>query len=493
MATNLKFLRGLQAALPTVGVDGTIYYTTDTSKLFMGVGEAIVPVNECIITVANLNELPASEHAGQMYYALAENVLAVYDGAKFTQVNPDRGATEFETVGEGNAITAVSYDAATRKLTLTKGETFATKAELEAISGTVEAAKPEVYKVTSESADITVLAEGITGKAGDVLIATNAMGVSSAYHYDAEDGWVACDGNVDASTVIINRDITMSGEYTQLGNYSKSSKTASKKLETSGKSVMELLVNMLEKKEQPTITANPSVSLTFSQAKAYEVGSTVNPSYTASLNAGTYKYGPATGVTATAWEVTDSNGAKKTTASGSFDSIVVDDDTNYTISAKADYTDGVVAVDSTGVASSPEVKIEAGTTPVKTSGALTGYRAYFYGIVKNTDEITSTMIRGLTNGGNYTEGTTLDININGATDAKRVIVAIPASSTRAGVTKVMKTDGLATEITNSYKKTEDAVSVADARGENNNPVLYDIWVYQPASIDPAEVHEITLG
>lgn len=42
----------------------------------------------------------------------------------------DTGATSVETVGDGNAVTTASYSDDTRKLTLTKGSTFALKSEL---------------------------------------------------------------------------------------------------------------------------------------------------------------------------------------------------------------------------------------------------------------------------------------------------------------------------------------------------------------------------
>lgn len=40
--------------------------------------------------------------------------------------NPDTGATSVEVTGSGNAVTAASYSASTRKMTLTKGTTFLT-------------------------------------------------------------------------------------------------------------------------------------------------------------------------------------------------------------------------------------------------------------------------------------------------------------------------------------------------------------------------------
>lgn len=51
------------------------------------------------------------------------------DTDKITISSVDTGATSIITSGEGNAVTGGSYDAATRKITLTKDTTFATKQE----------------------------------------------------------------------------------------------------------------------------------------------------------------------------------------------------------------------------------------------------------------------------------------------------------------------------------------------------------------------------
>ena len=481
---QLRFLRGLEAQLPKTATDGYFYLTSDTHRLYVGQGEALVPVNEGVLTVANIEALPESAHAGDFYYATAENVLCVYNGSQFIQINPDTGMTSVEVAGEGNAVTAASYDPTTRKLTLTNGETFATKAQLDAISTSVEAAKPEVYQVTSDSTDIAELTQGIAGKAGDVLIATNTSGIKSAYHYDAEDGWIACDGNVDASTVILKDDITMAGNYTQVGNLSKT-QTGTAKFATAGKSVADALTEIFSKRLQPADPTNPAITLTFSQAKAYEVGT-----YSASLSAGSYTYGPATGVTASSWSVTDGT-TTKDTASGSFDSFVVADDTNYKITASATYGDGAIAKDNLGSDSNPVKQIK-GATISKTSGAVTGYRSFFYGVVNTSTAdapLTSTIIRGLTNGGAYTTSKTFILN--GNANAKRIVVAIPSNSTRAGVKEVILTSAMNTPVTDSYVKTASAVQVEGVGGAT--AVDYDVWVYEPAAIDAGEVHKITLA
>lgn len=76
------------------------------------------------LTALKANTNPSTS---ALYYISDINCLAKYNGSEYVQINLDTGATVFEVVGNGNAITAVSYDPTTRKLTMTKGETFATK------------------------------------------------------------------------------------------------------------------------------------------------------------------------------------------------------------------------------------------------------------------------------------------------------------------------------------------------------------------------------
>jgi len=53
-----------------------------------------------------------------------DNVISTSGGGT------DTGATSITTSGSGNAVTTASYDASTRKITLTKGSTFLTSAVL---------------------------------------------------------------------------------------------------------------------------------------------------------------------------------------------------------------------------------------------------------------------------------------------------------------------------------------------------------------------------
>ena len=312
--------------------------------------------------------------------------------------------------------------------------------------------------LTAEQEDSDGLATIANPKQGDTAIVRKAIDDThksyTAYVYSGE-AWSAMDGNYNANNVYLDADITMAGNYTQVGNLTKT-QTGTATFSTRGKSIAEALTEIFSKRLQPSITANPAVTLTFGQAKAYEVGTTVSPTYSASLSAGSYTYGPATGITATSWEISDTAGNTADTASGSFADVVVADDTNYKITAKANYGAGAVAVDNLGATSSPEVKIAAGSAS-KTSGAITGYRNSFYGTVAEKAEVTSTIIRSLTKSGKaLANGNSFTITI--PVGAVRVIFAYPA--TLRDVSSVKDANGLNAEIKTAF--TKSTLTVAGA-------------------------------
>ena len=140
----LKFLRGTQAGLNGLQnvTDGALYFTTDTHKIYMGTASGLQEYS-AIEVAESIEKLPAVASAiqGKFYYAEAENVFCFAHNGAWQQVNPDTGATSIEVIGEGNAVTAASYDAASRKITLTMGETYMTAADAE---GKFEAVQKEV-------------------------------------------------------------------------------------------------------------------------------------------------------------------------------------------------------------------------------------------------------------------------------------------------------------------------------------------------------------
>lgn len=317
-------------------------------------------------------------------------------------------------------------------------------------------------------------------------------------------GWAAMDGNYSADNIYFDDDMLVT---TNIGYITTTNGSGT--IPSAGKNLTQVFEAMFVKEAQPTVT-QPSVSLTASENKEYEVGASVTPSYSASLNIGSYSYGPATGVTeqatdetSTGWKITATGvDGFRTAKSGSFDSIIVDDNTNYTITALVNHTAGATPLTNKGNVST-KTPIAAGTKS-KTSAAITGFRKFFYGAVnKDISELTSTDIRGLTDGGKYA-AQTIEIKADGATDLKSFIIAIPDGTT-ASISKAESTAGMVVDITDNYKTSETKVLVADKRGgavvkdgdgnvtSNNNPKEYKLFVWSPSVIDSGAVHKIVLN
>lgn len=325
--------------------------------------------------------------------------------------------------------------------------------------------------LTAGQEDADGLATITAPKQGDTAIVRKAIDDEhksyTAYVYNGTD-WAAMDGNYNANNVYLDADIKMAGNYTQVGNLTKP-QNGTATFATKGKSIAAALTDIFSKRLQPGTPTAPAVTLTFGQAKAYEVGTTVSPTYSASLSAGSYTYGPATGITATSWEISDTAGNTATTAEGSFTDVVVADNTNYKITAKANYGEGAVAKDNLGSDSNPVVKIAAGSA-TKTSGAITGYRNTFYGTVTEKAEVTSTIIRGLSGKSNeaWSNGKSFTVNI--PVGAVRVIFAYPA--TLQDVSSVKDVNGLNAEIKSAF--TKSAVTVAGAGADAG--IEYKVYV-----------------
>lgn len=324
--------------------------------------------------------------------------------------------------------------------------------------------------LTEGQEDADGLATITSPKQGDTAIVRKAIDdihkSYTAYVYTGS-AWSAMDGNYNANNVYLDADIKMAGNYTQVGNLTKN-QNGTATFATKGKSIAKALTDIFSKRLQPGAPTAPAVTLTFGQAKAYEVGTTVSPTYSATLSAGSYTYGPATGITATSWEVSDTAGNTADTATGSFADVVVTDGTNYKITAKANYGEGAVAKDNLGADSSPVVKIAAGSA-TKTSGAITGYRNSFYGTVTEKAEVTSTIIRGLTKSNKaLANGDTFTVAI--PVGAVRVIFAYPA--TLEDVASVKDVNGLNAEIKSAF--TKSTVTVAGAGADTG--IEYKVYV-----------------
>ena len=346
------------------------------------------------------------------------------------------------------------------------------QAESANAAGDLAAITTAVGDAKLQSGDFAIVSHNIDG----------AHKSYTAYVYDGES-WKAMDGNYDASNVYFGDNITMAGSYSQIGNLTKT-QNGTATFAVKGKSVAEAFTEIFSKRLQPGTPTQPSVSLTFNQAKAYEVGTTVTPSWSATLSTGSYTYGPATGITATAWEISDTAGNTATTASGSFDAITVADGTNYRITAKATHGAGAVANDNLGSPSEPVVQIAAGSKS-KTSGAITGYRNTFYGTKTTKDALNSAAIRSLTTKSDKALANGNSFTIAIPVGAVRVVFAYPA--TLRDVSSVKDVNGLNAEIKSAFAKSTIAVEGA------NGATAIDYKVYTTDFAEPvAKVNSYTI-
>jgi hypothetical protein len=350
----------------------------------------------------------------------------------------------------------------------------------------------------------------------------------AAYTHDGSN-WVACTGAVDADKVILRSDITLAGEYTRVGNLTKSSNTATGTFATKGKSVADALTEMLSKRLQPSITTNPSISafaLKSGTSTSVEAGTTLDKvEYTAgTFDDGAYTYEGTTGVSVTGWEVkrvtrvgnattdtvasirtvegasltagSDDNGGKgfqigdQAGTYGEGDAATpVLSSIKYT--AYAAHTAGNLAKGNLGSPCTNSTQIAAttdSTRKTKTTSAITCYRNYFYGAVSTTSDIDSDYIRGLTKSGKaYAATGNSPLKITTTADTRRIVIACIAGKT--GVTKVLEPTFGSDVLSVFDKKT---IQVAGANGYA--PVDYNVWVWEQEN-DWGEVatYSVTLG
>lgn len=177
MANVVAFKKGLRANLPASYSAGTFYVTTDERAIYLDVDDSSRIRIGDFQEFANVAALEANPNPSTtaLYYVSDINCLAKWNGSSYVQINRDTGMTSVEVVGDGNAVTAAVYSADGRKLTLTKGATYATSSEHAELKNIVEgivstggqANVLEAVKVNGEALTIT-------DKAVDVLVATGS-------------------------------------------------------------------------------------------------------------------------------------------------------------------------------------------------------------------------------------------------------------------------------------------------------------------------------
>ncbi len=93
----IKFFRGLEASLPATGVNGGLYITTDEGGIYLGTGTGMKRLGD-FVQVANVAALPEKAHESCLYYCVAENILAKWNGTEWKQVNKQPTVEELKTL-----------------------------------------------------------------------------------------------------------------------------------------------------------------------------------------------------------------------------------------------------------------------------------------------------------------------------------------------------------------------------------------------------------
>lgn len=316
--------------------------------------------------------------------------------------------------------------------------------------------------------------DGLDSVSGDIVIIKDLIAEGkwqyTAYVFDNNE-WHAMDGNYNAENVYFDEDLITT---TAVGNITLTDGQAT--IAAAGKNLKQVFETIFVKEENPK-TTKPSVSLTFNNAKAYEVGTQVAPTYSATFNSGKYSYNTSTGVTVNSWEVTNSDGDVLTTDKGSFNLITITDDTSYTVTAKANYSDGIIPSTNLGNDYADGQILASSTSTSK--GPMTGYRKTFYGTLEDKElELNSATVRGLNNSTDKASANGDSILVNIPVGAMRVVFAYPAILN--DLSSVTDTNGLGAEILSGF-----SVINVDVNGYNG----YEAKSYKVYYIDYANPND----
>lgn len=464
MAINyVKFQRGSQAAYDALKTAGTldantlyfIYKDEADSVGALYMGNRIISGGDITIASARLDDLAD----------------VIVKGA---------GTNSFLIKSEdGNWIAKELKDVVTLIKT-NLGDIASTAQVFQGVLGADETADAAITRVVGES----------TPHDGDNVILKKLI-ADGKYEYTAyvytNNVWAAMDGNYNAKNVYFDSNLVLTADVGVQEIPSSGSKT----LQTSGKNVKQVLDMLFAARKLPTRTL-PTVTLTSIDSKPYEVGTSIAPKYSASLSAGSYTYGPVTGITPTSWSVVLDK-QTLTTGSGTFDSIVVTDTTNVSIKATANYGAGAVPVDNLGEVITDSIElgkcqIQAGSATKAVSTPIKGYRKAFFGAKTAPIELTSANIRALS--GQDASGNSIKITI--PEGAKQVVIAVPAGRI---VKAVADTGAFGTDIIGSFVKSTVSVGGADATAEaiGNYAKDYNVYVYSPAAALGANTYNVTLA
>lgn len=206
--SKVLFLQGTQTNLNNLisaggAKEGAFYLTNDTHRLYVGRnnGTKVIPiaVNEGVVTVAAVANLPSTGvNAGEFYYATQENILCVYNGQQFIQINQDRDTTNASmtaavaAAGNGAKITYTVTDTNGKPVTANFTIQDSTGNNVISIDGNVIDVKGDSYKLSTSHAN-----NNLTIK----LDSTNTTNDTSITLKGGSNVTIAADGTISSSYV----------------------------------------------------------------------------------------------------------------------------------------------------------------------------------------------------------------------------------------------------------------------------------------------------
>ena len=199
MAENMiKFLRGNVASLPQTATEGALYFTKDEG-VYLGLANGTYHRYGDFIQVDAVADLPeAGAHVNCMYYCVAENVLAKWNGTKWVQINKQKTLAELGGVSQSAYDTKVSNleSADSANATAISGVDNRLKAAEEKLKSvaTTQGLSELTTRVGNAEADIDNLQAAI-GTDGSV---TQAIAAAKKAGDDAAAAAAAAQADVDA-------------------------------------------------------------------------------------------------------------------------------------------------------------------------------------------------------------------------------------------------------------------------------------------------------
>lgn len=412
-----------------------------------------------------------------------------------------------------------------KKITVEGVERLATWAELEYANDV-----PDLTGVTNnvkEAATLEGLGDGAV--VGDIgIVKAPLFDGASNYTYTAyvwtylgkqEDGetdkydWAAMDGNYSAENVFTSKKITLAGNYSSIGNYSKGKELAA------GTSLQTILSGMLQTTIQPTKSAPTATISASGDDGGKETGDTyTKPTGTITVTTGSYtNEGANTGVTYAIGKVAIAYGAdpeedkatyRNTNAAvlGNNDTVTMpatkyaandttayytDSSVSYTFSGMAHNEAGNVAKDNLGENSNPVIQIGAGDlTVADKTVSFRGYRKMFCGCT--SAELNSATIRDLSlKSAKAAKGA---FEVTAPEGATQIVLALPTKS--VGKKYTMSKAEMYTSNWEDYTSlfsSAQTIQVADKRGGENGLQNYNVYTYSFAALKAKTRFQFTVA